>query len=348
VSDAKVVTGLDPARIRSGLEEWLSRRGADDAKVSLLPGPQATGYSHETIVFDLTHDGHTQRLIARVEPGEVSVFPAPDLNIEYRLLEAIAPDGITLPKLHGFESNAVFLGRPFYVMEHIAGEVPSDTPPYTFMGWLHEATSAVRESVWWSGLEALSKVHQVDWKARDLGFIVGDRPEGLAGEFEYWRTYGEFCGGLAVVAERALDWVIANAPADTDVALCWGDSRLGNQMFRDGRCVALLDWEMATLSDPVEDLAWFIYFDELYSGGSHLEGFPGRAPTIARYEELTGAEVRNFEYFYVLAAFRFTAIMQRLGTLLIEAGKLPADSTFPSENFASEHLAKLCEEKGIR
>ncbi len=290
MSDAKVVTGLDPARIKAGLEEWFSRRGSEDATVDIQPGPQATGYSHETVVFDLTTPEGAQRLVARVEPGDISLFPEPDLSIEYRLLEAIAPDGIILPGLLGFESNRVFLGQPFYVMEHIEGQVPSDTPPYTFIGWLADAPPETKENIWWSGLEAMAAVHQVDWKAKDLGFIIGDRTLGLEGEIEYWNHYADFMGGLCSPARRALDWVAANAPSDTEVVLCWGDSRLGNQMFKDGRCVALLDWEMATLSDPVEDLAWFIYFDELYRGGGDIPGLPGREPSIARYQELTGRD----------------------------------------------------------
>jgi len=347
VSDAKVVTGLDPARAKAGLEEWFSRRGPEGASVEIQPSPPANGYSHETVIFDVISTDGTERLVARVEPGSISVFPEPDLSIEYRLLEAIAPDGIILPKLHGFESNTVFLGQPFFVMEHIEGKVPSDTPPYTFMGWLQEAPPETKESVWWSGLEAMAAVHGVDWKAKGLGFIIGDRKLGLEGEFEYWRHYIDFMGGICDPGRRSFDWLVANAPSDTNIVLCWGDSRLGNQMFNDGRCVALLDWEMATLSDPVEDLAWFIYFDELYRGGGNIAGLPGRDPSIARYEELTGRTVKNFDYFYVMAAFRFTAIMQHLGNLMVKAGKIPADSTFPAQNFASDHLAKLCDEKGI-
>ncbi len=347
MSDAKVITGLDPTRAKAGLEEWFSRRGSEDASVEIQPSPPANGYSHETVIFDLITTDETKRLVARIEPGSISVFPEPDLSIEYRLLEAIAPDGVILPKLQGFESNTVFLGQPFYVMEHIEGQVPSDTPPYTLMGWLHEAPPETKESVWWTGLEAMAAVHNVDWKAKNLGFIIGDRTLGLEGEFEYWRHYIDFMGGICNPGERSFAWLVANAPTDSDIALCWGDSRLGNQIFANGRCVALLDWEMATLSDPVEDLAWFIYFDELYRGGGVVPGLPGRGPSIARYEELAQKPVKNFDYFFVMAAFRFTAIMQHLGNLMVKAGKLPAGSTFPTENFASEHLAKLCDEKGI-
>jgi aminoglycoside phosphotransferase (APT) family kinase protein len=143
---------------------------------------------------------------------------------------------------------------------------------------------------------------------------------------------------------------MANRPKTDDVALCWGDSRLGNQIFDGTNCVALLDWEMAALSDPVQDLAWFAYFDDVFTDGigvPRLEGIPSHEETIARYQKITGRAVRHFEWFYVFAAYRFVAIMQRIGLLMIREGRLPSDSTFPVENFSSVHLEKLCKQKGI-
>ncbi len=347
----KVAVQHDAERTRAGLEAWFSGRGLSGAAVTLLPGPEATGYSHETIVFDLAHDDGAQRLVARVEPEDRSVFPDPRLEPEYRLLEAISVDTVPLPQLHGFESDPSVLGAPFYVMEHLDGRVPGDTPPYSMMGWLHEASPAERESVWWSGLEALVQPHLVDWERRDLAFINGGRTIGFDGELEYWAGYIDFCAApIATIARRAWEWLRASKPGDTTVSLCWGDSRLGNQMFRDGRCIALLDWEMACISDPVQDLAWFIHFDELFSHGlgvSRLEGMPGRDQTVSRYEKLTGREVRNLDYFDVFASFRFVLILQRLGNLQIELGIIPPDSPFPTDNFAVTFLDKLCEEKGI-
>jgi aminoglycoside phosphotransferase (APT) family kinase protein len=347
----KVAVQHDAERTRAGLEGWIGGRGLADAAVALLPGPEATGYSHETIVFELTHDGGSERLVARVEPEERSVFPDPHLEPEYRLLEAISDEPVPLPKLHGFEADASFLGAPFYVMEHLEGLVPPDSPPYSMAGWMHEATPDERTAVWWSGLEAMARAHLVDWKARELQFINAGRTIGLDGELEYWKGYIDFCANpISDVARRAWDWLNATKPTDTDVAMCWGDSRLGNQMFRGGECIALLDWEMACLSDPVQDLAWFIHFDELFSTGlgvPRLEGIPTRAETVGRYEELTGHEVRNLDYFDVFASFRFVLILQRLGTLQIELGQLPADSPFPKDNFAATDLTRLCDEKGV-
>jgi aminoglycoside phosphotransferase (APT) family kinase protein len=170
---------------------------------------------------------------------------------------------------------------------------------------------------------------------------------------QYWGDYGHFAApeGLPSCAQRAWVWIMENRPADTEVALCWGDSRLGNQIFSGDECVALLDWEMAALSDPVQDLAWFVYFNDVFTDGigvPKLAGFPSQDESIARYESITGTTVRNFDYFYLFAAYRFVAIMHRIGGLMMRDGRLPADSTFHQENFTTIHLDRVLEQKGIR
>lgn len=342
----RIVAAREGVDTGAGLRAWFEKRGVA-REVTLLPGPEATGYSHETIVFE-TSEG--EKLVARVEPiGTHNVFPHPDLEIEYRLLDAISLSDVPLPKLHGYEPDPSFLGAPFYVMECLEGRVPPDSPPYCMGGWLFDSSEADRARVWWSGLDAMARVHLVDLEG--LEFVNAGRTIGLDGELEYWGRYIDFCGGdLGPPVQRAWNWLLDEKPSDTATALCWGDSRLGNQMFADGRCIGLLDWEMACLSDPVQDLAWFVYFDDVFSSGlgvSRLAGMPARDESIARYEELTGSTVRNFDYFEVFAGFRFAVIMQRLFGLQIEKEVLPADSSMPRDNFITVHLARMCDEKGI-
>jgi aminoglycoside phosphotransferase (APT) family kinase protein len=347
----KIVAAREGIDTRAGLRAWFEHRGSTGAEITLLPGPQSTGYSHETIVFELANGDDTQRLIARVEPlGAHNVFPDPDLSIEYRLLDAISSSDVPLPRLHGYEDDPSFLGAPFYVMECLDGLVPPDSPPYCMGGWLYDSTPTQRAEVWWSGLEAMARVHLVD--PAGLDFVNAGRTIGLDGELQYWGRYIDFCGGdLSEPVLRAWTWLNEDKPSDTKTVLCWGDSRLGNQMFSDRRCIGLLDWEMACLSDPEQDLAWFVYFDDVFSSGlgvSRLDGMPGPDESLARYEQLTGSRVDNFDYFEVFAGFRFAVIMQRLFGLQMEMGVLPADSNMPRENFITMHLARMCDEKGIR
>ena len=131
------------------------------------------------------------------------------------------------------------------------------------------------------------------------------------------------------------------------MSLCWGDSRLANQIFRDEVCVAVIDWEMVHLGSPVEDLAWWITSDRCFSEGIGLErgaGFPDRAATVARWEQLTGFEALDLDYYEVLALMRFSIQMARIGLQLKHYGILPADATFDCDNLASQTLRRKLDE----
>jgi aminoglycoside phosphotransferase (APT) family kinase protein len=145
----------------------------------------------------------------------------------------------------------------------------------------------------------------------------------------------------------ALDWLRSNRPREElPVRFCWGDSRLGNMLFHENRCVAVLDWEMMRLGDPEEDFAWWLFFDRHNSEGyeaPRLEGFPSREETKARYEERVGRKVNHLEYYEILAAFRFSLIMVRVVKQLKTYEVLPDDSDFEVDNASSRMLAKMLE-----
>ena len=119
-------------------------------------------------------------------------------------------------------------------------------------------TPAEREQVWWSGVEAMCRVHDVDPEKLGLGFL--DEPErgadALAQHLHYYDAY--LTWGLGDRArypllERALGWLRDHAPANEPVALCWGDSRLANQIYSGVECIGVLDWEMVRLGNPLQD-----------------------------------------------------------------------------------------------
>jgi aminoglycoside phosphotransferase (APT) family kinase protein len=120
-------------------------------------------------------------------------------------------------------------------------------------------------------------------------------------------------------------------------------------MFRDFRCVAVLDWEMAALGDPARDLAWWLYFDRVFSDGLGVPrppGFPSHDETIARYEKMSGAPAGHVPYYEVFAGYRFALIMMRLGQLLVLTEKIPPDSEFGTNSFAVQFLGRVLAEQG--
>lgn len=346
----------DQEETRARLRDWISSRvpGARDVEVSEVGGPAYTGYSHETLMFDAawTEDGsrRAQGLVARVEPSSHSIFFDQDVGAEMRVMRAMAGAGVLVPRIHWHEEDPYWLGAPFVVMDRVDGVIPADNPPYTFGGWLLEASPEQQASVFWSGLEAMAAVHRVD--PSGLDFLA--RPQGAPGadaEIAYLRDYTDrVCGDQRhETLDRGLDWLDEHRPeAPEPIAVCWGDSRIGNQIFHDFRCAALLDWEMATIGNPEMDLAWFLYFERLFSEGlatARPPGFPSREDAMSRYTELTGIVPRNVSYYEVMASARFAVILVRLGQLMVWSGVLPEDTEFGAKSFAMQFLAVLLDER---
>jgi aminoglycoside phosphotransferase (APT) family kinase protein len=235
-------------------------------------------------------------------------------------------------------------------MDRVHGTAPQDGPPYAVEGFLLEQPPELQRRLWDNGIDAMATVHKVDWRA--LGFDFLDDPTrgrtGLDQQLTYYDEYLTWAedGRRHDLARRAIDWLRANQPPDlaaADIGLCWGDSRIGNQLFdADNNVVAVLDWEMAALGDPQQDLAWFVMLDDVLTDGSghpRIPGFPSRAETIARWEAATGRRADAFDYYEIFATFRFTVVMTRLGHLFFDLGVAPDD--FAYDNFVSQHLDRL-------
>ncbi len=348
--------GRDLELTRKQLCEWLSAKlpDATDLTIENLEGPEATGFSNDTVMCDLRYreggEPREEGLVVRIKPTGYRVFPEYDLGRQFRVMQLLVPTPVPVPRVFWEEPDPALLGAPFYVMERVEGRIPTDNPPYHVGGWMAEARRQEREAVWWSGLEALCEIHKLDWQGLGFGFL--DAPERGATPLEqelcYYEHYLEWAarGKPQPTTEAALDWLQANRPADEPTALLWGDARIGNMIFRENRCAAVLDWEMVTLGNPVEDLGWWIFLDRHHSEGleaPRLPGFPSYEETVARYEEQTGRKVENLRYYQVFAGFRFGVIMIRLAQQMVEYGVMPADSDFETNNIVTRLLARILE-----
>lgn len=344
----------DPAQTSRALAAWMARQmpSARDILISGLQPPQATGFSNDTWLFDAawqTADGPQQRrLVARLEPSGYTVFPEYALPTQARIMQLLRAEGsVPVPEVLWAENDPAVLGVPFYVMQAIDGRIPTDSPPYHSGGWVTEVEPAEREALWWSGLEMLARIHQLDWRGLGLGFL--DRPQlgasGLAQQLAYYERYFAWAarGRPQPIAEAGFDWIRRNLPDSENLGFCWGDARIGNMIFRDGACVAVLDWEMATLGDPEMDLAWWLFLDRHHSEGlglPRLAGFPSVEATIARYEELTQRRTRHLRFYEIFAAFRFAVIMMRVSQMLVAYEVLPPDSDMESNNIVTQLLER--------
>ncbi|RIL03942.1 MAG: phosphotransferase [Proteobacteria bacterium] len=345
----------DLEKTRRILEEWFRARlpAAREVAVGPLSGPAATGFSSDTLLFDLAYEQDGERvaraLVCRAEPAGYGVFPSYDVTRQYRILEALAATGVPVPRLVALERDPARLGSRFFVMERVAGRIPSDNPPYHAGGWLTESSPAERAAVWESGLDALAAIHRCDPAALGIDFLDAPRPgdDTIAWQLAHWDRYVEWVaeGRRFPILEAARAWLLANRPpATTRRELCWGDARIGNMIFDGGRVAAVLDWEMATLGPAEMDLGWFLLLDRHHCEGigvPRLDGFPARAASIARWEAGSGRRAEHVAFWELFAAYRFAAIMARVAGQMQHFEVLPADSRFAWENPMAALLAKM-------
>jgi len=328
-----------------------ARRIASGQEVTVtdLTMPASTGYSGETFLFTAGWDGGSEKLVARLKPSGHTVFKETDFAGEFNVIDALSKHtDVPIARTFGYEEDESLFGVPFYVVGQVDGRVPSDNPPYAFGGWPADEPPEVQEQMWWSGLEAAVAVHRADWRALDLSFL--DHGRGRPGAERQLNWLEEYLSWITpelpkLVAD-GLAWLRAHEPSPTDdPVLCWGDCRLANQIFNDGRCAAVLDWEMVTIGDHEMDLAWWIYLDRVLSEGlnvARLPGFPDRDQTAARYEELSGRAVKHLDWWEVWVSVVFAAVLMRLGQLINDA------AGFDTDSFAIQFVGRMLDEQGAR
>jgi aminoglycoside phosphotransferase (APT) family kinase protein len=361
VADMTKRRPTDSERLTRVLPGWLSQRrpGATGIEIADLVIPSATGNSNETVIFRASwrEDGHARegRFVLRIEPASPPLFPQqtcaplPSVEIQYRAMQVVAEDGnVPLAPLIGYEANPAVLGRPFFVMVYVDGQVPSDVPPYPLTGFLFdEATPAQRRRLVESGLDVLARIHRIDWRKADVGLLVPQgRAPGLRWQLDLYTQYvrQELRGRAHPILEPGLAWLDEHFPGEGEVALSWGDARIGNMIFAGYECAAVTDWEAVALGPPELDLGWWLSQDravhETYSA-SRLEGLPTREEQQAYYAAVSGRRLGDLHYFEAFAAMRYTAVMIRLGDRMAQSGRVPAEMNMAVHNVATQLLADV-------
>jgi aminoglycoside phosphotransferase (APT) family kinase protein len=351
----------DRSGYASALQTWFQRQRpeAGEVEVGKIDIPSATGFSNETIFFDVdwTEGGeqHHEKFVGRIEPPTGALFPAQtaecgvSVGVQYRVMDIAAQNGVTICPLLGYEADASVLGQPFFVMGFVEGVIPADVPRYSEAGFLvDQASPEERRKMVRTGLEAMAKVHAIDWRTAGLEWLDASGT-GEPTNAVQLRVYRDFCreqlaGRPHPVMDAALDWLEANDPQDERVGLSWGDSRLGNVIWRDYEPVAVCDWEACALSPTEADVGWWLMFDRMSFedlGAERMEGFPTREEMIEIYEEVSGREVRDPHYWEVFGAMRFAAIMIPLSDRMVKAGLAPAELNMSVANGVTDALAKL-------
>ena len=351
----------DRSGYASALQTWFQRQRPDatGVEVGKIDIPSATGFSNETIFFDVDWtdaDGaHHERFVGRIEPGSGALFPvqtpacAVSVELQQRVMQVVAGHDVPMCPIVGYEPDPDVLGQPFFVMGFVEGRVPSDVPRYTVEGFLvDEATPDERRRLVSSGLEAMARVHAIDWRAAELGWLdasgVGEPT--LAVQLDIYRRFAtdQLAERSHPELFRAFDWLAAHDPHDERVGLAWGDSRLGNMIFADYRPAVVCDWEAAALSPTEADVGWWLMYDRMSFedlDAPRMEGFPTREEMVAYYEAKSRRTARDLEFYEVFAGFRFAVVMMRIKSLLVEFELMPPDSDMGRNNIVTHLVAEL-------
>lgn len=347
----------DAVATAATLGRWLREvAGVGDVAVTDVTIPGATGWSNETILFDATWGDadapRARRLVARIAPSGHRVFPDDTFLRQHAVMRALA-ERTTVPMaaVHWLETDPSWFGQPFWIMDRVDGDIPTDAPPYAGQGWLHEAAPQQQALAWDAGIDAMASIHRVDVEA--LGLPAGTYPsvdDPLAAQLDYYEGFLTWAeeGAPHDLARRTLAVLRADRPSPPAAGPClvWGDARFSNLIYRDLAVAAVLDWEMSCLGDPLLDLGWWLFSDHALTTGSgctRLPGFPSPEATAARWGAATGRTTDALPWFELFGGLRFTVIMLRMGKLLADMGLVPPG--FAYDNLISQALAEMVERR---
>ena len=305
-----------PAAIRPGeeldttnLAAFLREHGivvSGELEVGQFPG----GFSNLTYLLRWG----ARELVLRRPPFGANIKGGHDMGREFRVLRALASAYDKAPRALAYSDDPAILGAPFYLMERVRGVILRAAPP---VGTHLDAETLRRVGV--AAIDALAELHALDYNAaglRELGKPEGYTARQVAGWAKrYHAARTDDCPNLAPLAE----WLAANAPATHGAALIHNDFKHDNLVLDPGdlaRIVAVLDWEMATIGDPLTDLGTTLaYWSQpgdpapLRSAGiTWLPGNLSRQQVVERYAARSGRDVGAVAFYYAYGLFKNAVI----------------------------------------
>jgi aminoglycoside phosphotransferase (APT) family kinase protein len=301
-----------PLLVLEPLRAFLDANDLGEGEIRATP----IGEGHSNVTYLIERD--SSEMVLRRPPRPPLPPSAHDVLREARLLRALAPTPARVPGVLAVCEDPNTIGSPFYVMERIEGEVIVASVPATL------DTPEQRRRIGEQLIDALVDIHGVDWRAAGL--------EGFGKPTGYLERQLRRFGGLwelnktreIPTVESVGRWLGENLPESGPATIVHGDFRLGNTLFAaeaPAHLAAVLDWEMATIGDPLADIGylcmmWTEAGDPTGGLREHLgkvtraEGFPTRAELIARYEAGSGRSMSNVRWYTTLALWKSVVFME--------------------------------------
>lgn len=294
----------------ASLRRYLHERFGDDA--ALTVEAMRGGGSCEIFAVDRG----SQRWVLRRAPAHSVSVTAHDVLREFTILDAIKDQEVPIARPVVACADPTVFGAPFYLMQRIDGVPIRDGLP---SAWA--AAPAMHAGALEQLIDTLVAIHRIDWHTCGLAELA---PSGkyLERQIRRWMSQLEGYGCRELPAARSVaDWLDHNMPAEGGLTLCHGDYKIDNVLFAPSlppTLLAVVDWEMACIGDPLIDLAWAMIF---HPGGTIPLGVstpPVFAPTtlprasdlIGRYEEKSGRSAAGIGWYAVFARWKLAIALE--------------------------------------
>ncbi len=299
--------GVDLERLRPFFVANVAR--AQDAALSatLIAGGRSN------LTYSVT-DGASTWVLRRPPLGHV-LPTAHDMAREYRVMSALAPTRVPVPHTLAMCEDVSVNDAPFYVMELVDGIIYRDTAALASLS-TKDARRASEALV-----DVLAAIHSVDYRA--VGLSEFGRPDGfLERQVRRWGEQWERSKTRELPAVDELARRLRAAlPESGPPTIVHGDYRLDNTMMAlddPGRIVAVLDWEMSTLGDPLTDLGLFLLYwgqadAQVIATGAAINtqaGFMTRDQVVERYADVSGRAVDHMDWYEILASYKLAIIVE--------------------------------------
>lgn len=305
--DGATESGLDAA----ALGRWLDAAGAFGQ--GELPVLEPLSGGSQNALYRLR--GRGAPMVLRMPGARADAARLDGLRREIRLVRALAGTDVPHAALIAADDAGDVLGQPCYVMAEVDGWNSTGARwPAPF-----DADLAARRELAFELVEGAAKLGRVDW--RDQGLDGFGRPDGFhERQVDRWLAFLDNYRVRELPGlDEAADWLRANRPERYTPGIMHGDYQFANVMYGHGapaKLVAIIDWEMTTIGDPLLDLAWALLG---YDGENprtqgyyaDLTGMPTRSELLAHYERISGLSTENIDYYLVLANFKLGIVLEK-------------------------------------
>jgi len=318
-----------PLLVLDALTEFLDAQGLGTGPISW----QRIGDGHSNLTYLLSRGGRS--LVLRRGPRPPLPKSTHDMVRESRIQLLVKAAGIAVPNIVAVCADESVLGVPFYVMDYLDGIVITGEEPPKL------ATAEQRRATAFAAVDMLVTLHSVDVTRGGLENV--GRPDGyLERQVSLFSSLWDDSTQRSVPEIKSVAaWLAANTPKSQRAAVVHGDYRLGNLMFEQSappQVLAILDWEMATVGDPLADLGYFLAtYAEAGAASTPLEltpvtrydGYPSRAELAERYGAATGLDLSELRWYQALALWKSAVFCEAIYTRWLK-GERPGDAFAPT------------------